>query len=84
MILGKDYQVPGGLGRCRTLVDRLYREQPADIKLNKSDKLALAEFGGLFDQDNPAELGRLAGAAGLSMADLDRLTGYLIFQRTRP
>lgn len=81
MILGKDYNVPAGLERCRPLVDRLYRQLPDTIKLTKSDKLALTEFGVLFDQDNPTELGRLAGAAGLSVADLDRLTSYLIFQR---
>ena len=83
MILGRDYNVPAGLARCRPLVDRLYRELPGDIKLTKSDRLALNEFGVLFDRDNPAELGRLAGEAGLSMADLDRLIGYLIFQRYR-
>jgi hypothetical protein len=84
MILGKDYSVPAGLERCRPLVDRLYRQSPETIKLTKRDRLALTEFGVLFDRDNRAELGRLAGAAGLSMADLNRLTTYLIFQRFHP
>jgi hypothetical protein len=83
MILGKDYYIPTGLEVCRSLVDRLYRERPADIKLNKRDRRALAEFGAYFDRDKPNELGALAGAAGLSMAELARLTSYLIFQRAK-
>jgi hypothetical protein len=81
--LGKHYRVPEGLETCRSLVDRLYREAPVDINLNKSESRALAEFGTAFDRGNPAELGALAGAAGFSMADLDRLTAYLNFKRAR-
>ncbi len=79
----KHYRVPVGLETCRSLVDRLYRESPVDINLNKRESLALAEFGTAFDRGNPAELGALAGAAGFSMADLDRLTTYLNFKRSR-
>ena len=81
IILGRDYRIPAGLERCRPLVDRLYRQLPPDIKLKKSDRQALAEFGLLYDRGDPAELAEQAGAAGLSMADLARLTGYLKFQR---
>ena len=56
---------------------------PPIYKLNKSDRLALAEFGVIFDRDSPAQLATLAGSAGLSMADLARLTSYLNFQRSR-
>lgn len=72
-----------GLETCRPLIDRLYRQLPANINLNKAERRALAEFGAVFDRNNPLELGRLAGAAGFSQADLNRLTTYLIFHRSQ-
>jgi hypothetical protein len=81
--LEKHYCIPVGLETCRSLVDRLYRELPGDINLNKSERRALAEFMTVFDRGNRAELGALAGTAGFSMADLDRLTAYLNFKRSQ-